>query len=260
MLLRLIAVFCLFCISPACAGAWTLAEDTSQSISNFTYSRASRSYDGASNPTIPVRYTKLLTQTYIEYGLRDWITLTVNPEYARAKSGTPGGPVEIASAFAIGGGARVRLLEGENVLSVEASFKSAGAFDTNVSVNQESGRQIELRALYGINFEVFGKPAFADFETGHRFVAGARPDEAPVDITVGLHLTSGTMLLAQNFNVISHGNYQRPYRAYRSHKLQLSVVQHVWRSLSVQIGAFVSPFGQRTLKEQGLSFALWERM
>lgn len=237
-----------------------MAEDTTQTISSFTYSRASRSYDGASNPTIAVRYMKLLTQTYIEYGVRDWLTLTLNPEYARAKSGIPGGTTEIASAFAMGGGLRLRLLDGENVFSVEGSFKSAGAFDTNVSANQESGRQFEVRALYGINFEVLGKPAFADFEAAHRFIAGARPGETPIDIAIGLHLMPGTMLLGQSFNVIAHGDYKRPYQPYRSHKLQLSVVQHVWRSLSVQLGAFVSPFGQRTLKEQGLSFALWEKM
>jgi hypothetical protein len=255
---KIAAVFLLMYAQEARAGAWTQAEDTGQTISTFTYSRASRSYDGHSNATIPIRYTKLLTQTYIEYGVRDWLTITVDPEYAKAQSGPPGGPIEVANAFAIGAGARVRLLDSHGVFSLEGSYKSAGAFDTSVSVNQESARQFEIRALYGTNFDLFGKTAFADLELGQRFIAGARPSETPIDISVGLHITKQTMVLAQSFNVIAGGDSKPPYSFYRSHKVQLSIVQHLWRDLSLQIGGFVSPLGQNALKEQGLSIALWD--
>jgi hypothetical protein len=40
--------------------------------------------------------------------------------------------------------------------------------------------------------------------------------------------------------------------------VQLSVVQHLWKHLSLQVGGFVSPLGQNALKEQGLSIALWD--
>ena len=255
---KIAGLLLLLCAGQAHAGAWTQAEGTGQTFSTFTYSRASHSYDAHSNATIPIRYTKLLTQTYIEYGVRDWLTLTVDPEYAKAQSGPPGGPIEIANAFAIGAGARVRLLDNHGVFSLEGSYKSAGAFDTSVSVNQESARQFEIRALYGTNFDLFGKPAFADLELGQRFIAGARPSETPIDISVGLHITKQTMVLAQNFNVIAGGDSKPPYSYYRSHKVQLSIVQHLWRHLSLQVGGFVSPLGQNALKEQGLSIALWD--
>jgi hypothetical protein len=255
---KVAAVFFLLCAREAVAGAWTQAEDKTQTISTFTYSRANRSFDGHSNAAIPIRYTKLLTQTYIEYGVRDWLTLTVDPEYAKAQSGPPGGPIEVANAFAIGAGARVRLMDGYGIFSVEGSYKSAGAFDTSVSVNQESARQFEIRALYGTNFDLFGKTAFADLELGQRFIAGARPGETPIDVSVGLHITRHTMILAQSFNVIAGGDSKPPYGYYRSHKVQLSVVQHLWKHLSLQVGGFVSPLGQNALKEQGLSIALWD--
>lgn len=258
LLQAIVAIFLLACAREACAGAWTQPEDKTQTFSTFTYSRANRSYDSHSNATIPIRYTKLLTQTYIEYGVRDWLTLTVDPEYAKAQSGPPGGPIEVANAFAIGAGARVRLLDDYGVFSVEGSYKSAGAFDTSVSVNQESARQFEIRALYGTNFDVFGKTAFADLELGQRFIAGARPGETPIDVSVGLHITQQTMILAQSFNVIAGGDSKPPYGYYRSHKVQLSVVQHIWKDLSIQIGGFVSPLGQDALKEQGLSISLWD--
>ncbi len=255
-----VALYGLVFANETLAGAWTEPEDATQTISTFTYSRAARSYDAASNPTIPIRYTKLLTQTYIEYGVRDWLTLTADPEYAKAESGPPGGPIEVANAFAIGAGARIRLAQYHGVFSVEGSYKSAGAFDTSVSVNQESARQFEIRALYGTNFDVLDMTAFADFEVGQRFIAGARPSETPIDITLGLHITPQTMILAQNFNVIANGNSKPPYSYYRSHKIQLSIVQHLYENVSVQIGGFVSPMGQSALKEQGLTFALWDSL
>ncbi len=254
------ALCCLVSVGEANAGAWTEPEDVTQTISTFTYSRAARSYDGSSEPTIPIRYTKLLTQTYIEYGVRDWLTLTADPEYAKAESGPPGGPIEVANAFAIGAGARIRLAQYHGVFSVEGSYKSAGAFDTSVSVNQESARQFEIRGLYGTNFAVLDMTAFADIELGQRFIAGARPSETPIDITFGLHITPETMILAQNFNVIANGDSKPPYSYYRSHKIQLSIVQHLYEHVSVQIGGFISPAGQNALNEQGLTFALWDSL
>jgi hypothetical protein len=250
------------CCAPgiASAGAWTQKEDGSLAISTFTYSRAARSFDARSNATVPIRYTKLLTQTHIEYGVRDWLTFVADPEYAKAQSGAPGGPVEVANAFAIGVGARLRLMKNHGVFSLEGSYKSAGAFDTSVSVNQESGRQFEIRALYGTNFDVFGKTAFADLELGQRFVAGARPSETPIDLTAGLHITPYTMVLLQSFNVIAGGDAKPPYVYYRSHKLQLSVVQHLWGRLSLQLGGFVSPAGQDALRERGLVIAIWDSL
>lgn len=254
----ILVVFCAGVPSAAHASGWTQDEDKGQIFSTFIYSHASRSYDNNSNAAIPIHYTKLLTQTYIEYGVRNWLTLTVNPEYARAISGPPDGPLEVAKAFALGAGLRLRLFKENGVFSVEGSYKTAGAFTTSVSVNQESGRQYEIRALYGTNFDFFGLSGFADIEAAERFVAGARPRETPVDFSAGLHITPQTMLLAQSFNVIAGGDARPPYGYYRSHKLQLSVVQHLWRHLSLQIGGYLSPAGQNALREQGLLIALWD--
>lgn len=245
---------------PCCAyaGAWTQERGKGQTITTITLSQASQSFDAKSNPTQKISYSKQLTQTHIEYGLRDSLTLFIDPEYARAKSARPDEAMEYASAFSFGAGMRIRLWNDKHIISLEGSYKTAGAFNTSVSVDQESGRQFELRALYGYAFPVFGKKTFIDISAGHRFVAGKRPGEFPIDLTLGLHLTSKTMLMAQSFNIIAHGNAHSPYNFYRSHKLQLSLVQHVWRDVTVQISGFVSPMGQNALKEQGLSIAIWQ--
>jgi hypothetical protein len=242
------------------AGAWTLPKGGVQTISGITISSAARAYDSTGHAAQKVHYNKLLTQTYIEYGLRKYVTLFAVPEYARARFGTAGGPVESASALAVAAGARVRIMNDRHgVLSVAGSYKSAGAFDTSVSVNRESGRQFELRLLYGQNFDVFGLSAFADIELGERWIAGARPNETPIDATFGVHAARGTRVLIQTFNVIAGGDARPPYSYYRSHKLALSLVQHVYDGYSLQFGGFFSPAGQSALKESGLFLSLWDR-
>jgi protein XagA len=243
----------------AFAGAWTQAEGTAQIISSAILSRAGRGFDDSGKADQPISYSKYLAQTYIAYGLFDGVTLLLDPEYATARLGPKGGPAMSANALAIGAGVQGRILDDEfGVLSVEGAFKSAGAFDTNVSVNKQSGQQYELRALYGTNFPVFDKTAFVDLELGERWIAGTRPNETPIDLAVGLHITKGLMVLAQNFNVIAGGDAAPPYTYYRSHKVELSVVQHIWHHYSLQAGFFISPAGQNSLKEQGIAVALWD--
>lgn len=243
----------------ALAGAWMQPEGTTQIISGAIVSHAGRGFDNSGKADQAITYSKYLAQTYIAYGLFDSVTLLLDPEYATARQGPPGGPAMNASALAIGAGVQGRILDDEfGVLSIEGSFKSAGAFDTNVSVNKQSGQQYELRALYGTNFPVFDKTAFVDFEVGERLIAGTRPNETPIDLTIGLHVTEGLMVLAQSFNVISGGDAEPPYTYYRSHKVELSAVQHIWHHYSLQAGLFISPAGQNSLKEQGIAVALWD--
>ena len=66
--------------------------------------------------------------------------------------------------------------------------------------------------------------------------------------------------MLQNFNVIGGGNGQPPYGYFRSHKLEVSVVQRLTRHLLVQAGAFYSPLGQNALRERGVVLALWTQV
>lgn len=100
--------------------------------------------------------------------------------------------------------------------------------------------------------------AFVDLEAGERWIVGSRPNETPIDLTIGVHVTPQLMLLAQNFNIIAGGDAKPPYSYYRSHKGELSAVQHVWRGFSLQVGGFLSPAGQNALQEEGVSVAVWD--
>lgn len=241
------------------AGAWTLPEGDTQIIANVTASEASRVYDHRSKANVPIKFDKLFSQIDVEYGWGDRLTTFVAPEFDDAKWTSPGGMPDRHEDIAVSSGVRYRLFSTFGVGSIEASMKSGGARDSGAAVDVASGRQTEVRFLYGTSFKVFGHYGFVDVEAAHRWLVGAQPDETPVDLTVGIHIRQ-LMVMLQSFNVISDGNASPPFTYYRSHKLQLSLVRDIGRSgLSLQIGGFFSPAGQNSLDEKGLVAAVWAR-
>ena len=130
----------------AFAGAWTLPAGDTQIISGAILSSAAESFDDAGG-TVPTYYRKLLLQSYAEHGLTDDLTLILAPEYAIATEGGPNRPTIHADDFAFKGGARYLLTDTFGILSVQASYKTAGAFDMSVSANRDSGSETELRLL-----------------------------------------------------------------------------------------------------------------
>jgi hypothetical protein len=256
------AILCLaalaLCPSGAVSCAWTMPEGETQIISNVTISHAVYGFGDSGTANTPLTFAKLWTSTTAEYGLTGDLTLNVEGEYAWAQTASGVAPLTHASDFAYGGGLRYRLLNDNfGVLSAQATFKSAGAFDLSVSANDVGGNQMEFRLLYGTNFKLFDDDGFVDIEAGERLLSGTRPNETPLDLTVGLHLTAHNMVLLQNFNIIAGGDARPPFTYYRIHKLALSWVSGPWHHLSFQSGGFFSPAGQNSLVETGVFAAIW---
>jgi hypothetical protein len=240
------------------AGAWTQDKDHWQTIIGATVSGADTGFDAAGRADVKLRFNKDAFQASTEYGLLNSVTLFLNTETVLARS-TEAGTLPIAARDnSFEGGVRLRLTDAIGVLSLQASYKTAGAFDFSVSANSSaSGRGEEIRALYGTNFKLLGSDGFLDIEAGERFLSSPRPSETPIDVTLGLHATPSTLLMLQNFNVIGGGNGRPPYAYFRSHKIEFSIVQRLMPGVSLQLGGFVSPLGLNALQEQGASLALW---
>jgi hypothetical protein len=244
------------CCHAAWAGAWTLPAGNTQVISGVIYSSAVESFDDKGH-AVPAIYSKLLFQSYGEHGLTDDLTLILEPEYAIATEGGPGRPTIHADDFAVKGGLRYLLTDSIGMASVQASYKTAGAFDMSVSANNDSGSEIELRLLYGVNFKLFGRDAYFDAEAAQRWISGARPDETPIDLTLGLHWSDKLTFMAQSFNIVAAGDGRPPYGYYRSHKVEFAVLQRLWNHVYLESGAYVSPLGQNSLVERGVDASLW---
>jgi len=244
--------------SPALGGAWTMTRGHWQSFSAATSSQASRSFASDGSASIPTKFSKTLLQNTFEYGPTSYLTLFATPAYVIANVETPTVPLTHVQNTSVEAGARVMLSAHRfGKLSIQGSYKTAGSFDLSVSAHHDSGRQIEVRLLYGTSFRFIGLDGFFDFQIAQRWISHPRPNETPVDITAGLWLTHNTMVMAQSFNVVSAGDALPPYGFYRTHKLEFSVVQRLSRHWSLQSGVFFSPAGQNALVERGVSVTLW---
>lgn len=241
------------------AGAWTQDAGSWQAIGSIIASTAARSFDDSGAPGIPDASRRLLLQSYLQYGWRDGVTFYAQTEtvYARAMTA---GAMQPAIDNGAGGGVRLRLYHDDdgNVFSAELGGFFAGAYNfTGSASSDDPGRDAELRLLYGRGFRWREMDGFADIELGHRWMNAPRPDEMPLDLTAGLWLDAGTMAMLQSFNLFSAGPARPPYAAFRSHKLELSLVRRLTPAFEVQAGAFFSPAGRNALDEDGLCLGLW---
>lgn len=243
----------------AVAGAWTQGDGDGQAIASLIYSSAGKSFDSHGEASVPAKFERLLLQTDTEYGLQDDLTVFVRTETADAHVRSGSAPLNaVDNAFQ--GGARWRITDTMGIVSVEAAIRTAGAFNFAVSADrQASGQAASLRLLYGGNFKLWAMDGFYDIEAGYDWLTAPRPDESPFDVTAGLWLDSGQMVMLQSFNLFSAGSAAAPYIYFRSHKVELSWVRRLTDRFSLQAGAFFSPAGQNALVEQGLVLALWTR-
>jgi protein XagA len=256
---RLVVFVLLFClVPPASACAWTRPAGEWQVISEFLYSRAFRLFGNDSASSIKASFVKLSTKRTAEAGLSDNVTLILVPEYAEVRAWTADQHY-LASGFTLETGMRVRLFDDAGVLSVQGAYKTAGIFAMSAAAGGIASQQAEVRLLYGTSFQFWETDGFVDFETSWRWVETPRPNEAVVDATAGVWLTSSNMVMLQNFNTVSVGPHRESYPEYRMHKLQASIVQQIDEDTSLQLGGFVTMAGRNAANERGVSLALWIR-
>jgi len=239
------------------AGAWTLKKHHWQTFNATTFSSAGTMFASHARAQRAVKFRKFLVQNAFEYGLSDKVTLFATPAYVSVISQPLPGKATKASGSSLEVGARILLLGRAGKLSLQSSYKAAGPFDLSDSSNQSPARQIEVRLLYGTSFKLGGDDGFFDAQAAQRWLSRDRPDETVLDLTAGLWLRKNTLVMAQSFNVISSGNARPPFSYYRSHKVELSLVERISRHWSLQLGGYLSPAGQNALVEKGLSIVLW---
>jgi protein XagA len=251
------AILAVMLTEAAGAGAWTLDRGTFAVYSGTVASCATRRFDRSGTTGGSVVFNKLLIQNWMEYGLTDAVTLYVAPEYVFAEAGTTDTSVGRMRSSSVEAGARILLLSRIGMLSLQASAKSAGAFDMSVSASGDAGRQMEVRLQYGRSFKLFGRDAFLDVQAAERWITHPRPNEMAVDASAGFWLAKNDLLLLQSFNVVGDGSGRPPYGYYRQHKLQVSLVQRLTPRWALQSGYFFSPAGQNIVREHGAIATIW---
>jgi hypothetical protein len=243
------------------AGAWTLLEGTGYVALTATTSQATQAFDTSGGLRSTPRYSKFELQALMEYGVSDWLTLTLMPGL---QSVDIAAPVQ-ASRQGLGYsefGARLMLVNGSDwVFSGQATTRVPGASDTaNPAAIGYTHADFDIRALFGVSFTAFAMPAFFDAQLAQRFRTGDPPDETRLDLTFGLKASKDWLLLAQSFNVISQGSGSSAlFPAYNYHKLQLSALYEVTPQWALQGGFFTTFAGRNALQENGLVLGAWYR-
>jgi hypothetical protein len=242
------------------ASAWLAPEGHGQVVVTATASSAGKAFDGNGSLQGTPRYDKQELQALIEYGVTDWFTAIAIPTLQHVDIASP----TDASRSGFGNsefGGRVRVIQQDNwVLSAQGTVRVPATADTNnPAAIGYTGTDVDLRALYGVSFPVYGMPAFFDAQLAQRFRTGGPPSEARLDLTFGLRTAEQWLLLLQQFNVVSEGSGGALFPSNNYHKLQFSVVYDFAPQWSVQGGAFTTFAGRNALQENGLLTGVWYR-
>ena len=232
-------------------------EGYGQFIAGIGFSEGSRRFDSTGRAEPTPAYRKILASGYLEYGWRSWLTLVAAPTLSRA-DGVAANQVTGSDGSAFG--ARL-LLFGRpgRVVSLQALVQPPlGGQATALANGGATALAVDLRLQVGMSFSFFGWPAFVDVAPGVRLRPDPFPDEARLDVALGIRPIPRLLILLQDFSSAAPSAGQAvPSTSYS--KLQASLVYDFARRWSVQFGAFRTIVGRNAIRETGPIAALWVR-
>ncbi len=244
----------------AVAGAFPQPEGQGQLIAGVGYTAGSRRFEPSGRVVAAPAVDKAEASGYLEYGLTPSLTLVAAPTLAR-ETGVPAANTVTGSddsAF----GARLQLWgNGAGVLAVQVLVQpplGAGGPAAQVATGGARSLAVDLRVLGGWSFPLFGLPAFADVEPGVRVRADPLPNEARLDLAVGLRPFARLQILLQAFDSLApRAGPLIPSTSYA--KGQASLVYDLSPRWSSQVGVIRTLAGRNALRETGPLFAVWHR-
>lgn len=249
-----------FTAGPVWAGAFNLPEGQGLAITDVTFSGGSRYFNGLGKLAPADGFRREDVSTYVEYGVTDWLMAIVRPDLtAVSVGGHPGGRyIGLGPSEA---GAQVRLLVfGPAVLAVEGALRLPGSTDiSNRALIGNTAREADLRGLFGLAFAIGPWPAFLDAQVAERLRDRGAPDEIHTDVTVGVRPLPNFMVLLQLFDTTDLGKGTPWFPRERFTHLETAVVYDFNETWSGEVGVYTTVLGTRSLREQGLTTALWYR-
>ncbi len=258
-LLALLLTLSPLAAGPVCAGAWPLAEGTGQMILTLGASRSDAGFDGRDSGR-GLEFRKWELSPLLTWGLDAETSLFLKPTLQRLSADRSGGGTDRTTGLTDTelGFTRAVWRGTDSVLSFQPMLRLPLFYDSDDSPALGSGHaDAEMRVLYGRNLTLAGLPGFFDGQLAWRQRTGAPANEANLDLTLGLRPQADLMLLLQSFNTVTLGHAGNGYDQTRRYKLQLSAVQQLTPTVSVQIGANKAVGGRNDGNELGGLLALW---
>lgn len=256
----MVAVLTGLAAGPVWAGAFNAPEGQGLAIVDFTFSGGNRYFDGRGKLTRADGFRRGDVSTYVEYGVTDWLMAVIRPDLtAVSVGGEPGGRYRGLGPSEAG--AQLRLLAfGPAVFAVGGVFRLPGSTDTgNRALIGNTAREADLRGLFGLAFAIGPWPAFLDAQVADRLRDGGAPDEIHTDVTLGVRPLPELMLLLQFFDTTDLGKGTPSFPRERFTHMETAVIYDFTDRWSAEIGVYTTVLGTRSLREQGLTTALWYR-
>jgi len=266
----------------AFAGAWTLPKGEGQIISTTTRSKAKNAFDVDRSQGARVDFAKLDQAVYIEYGVRENLTLVGSGALQDIRYISRDGLQSYSGLGTSRIGLRYKFTtQGTWVYSIQPSFVIPDGGETVPDADLgRGGYGAEIRVLAGRNLKFFEKPAFLDLQASLDYRTGAAPEQLSFDGTLGVKVMGDVQMIGQAFAQYTTRGQFGPDVVLEndSLKLQTSIVYPLRRAQkdkqagdddiqpkrsvtkrSLQFGVFQTVWGRSTVKQSGVFVGLWER-
>jgi hypothetical protein len=242
------------------AGAWTPEQGRGELIVTALFDQADSAFNQAGRFIPTPLYRSRQVSAFVDYGVTDTLAVLVKPSLQSSSLGAP----ENQRATGLGNselGVQARLWrDDESVLAMQANLiapTTAGAVNSWLVGSRNAA--YDLRVLMGKNVAIGALPGFVDLAGGVRLRGGPAPNEAHVDLTLGLYATPRLLLMAQSFNIASGPSSNPNYPQWTQSKAQFSLVYSLNADWRVQLGGFTTLSGQNAYRENGGLLAVWRK-
>ncbi len=239
---RLINYF-IWCIafvasSAAVASPWARADNELFVISRADYFKADLGPVNTNNGIVDSRFERLMSNTYVEYGLTEKITIGGKALYGTSWL-TRGAATEVASGFSeVEGYAQYQVLRSPAhasavrlVVARPAKFSSGSRPEL-----QSNGVDIDISTLYGRNIISAPVKIFATTEIGYRKRFSDSADHIRMDATIGVEPSERFLFLFDFFSTISIQNETADGADFDIVKIQPSLLWRASKRWAFQVG------------------------
>lgn len=213
------------------AGAWTLPRGDGLAIAQATYFQSDSYFDADGTTIDQASFRKAELQPYLEYGLRDWLTLGGSTYLQRVdQSANDNYGIADSELFA-----RIRVWQPKGaVLSLQPLFKLPSYFgESGLPRGGSRSTDAELNLLYGTSGTRWGFPYYTDMRVGYRVRGRGLQPQWRTDIALGVMLSDHWQVIPA-FRGVAAAKYdensifrQDGEQDYDLAKAELTVAYHV---------------------------------
>jgi len=247
--------------SQANASPWARADDELFVITRADYFKADLGPVNTIDGIVDSRFERLETNTYVEFGLTEKITIGGKALYGTSWL-TRGATVETASGFS----------EGE-VFGQYQAFRShahAGAVKLAVARPakflsgsrpelQSDGVDVTISTLYGRNLLIKPVKIFTSTEIGYRKRFSDSADQIRIDATIGMEPSDKLLFLIDFFSTISLQNETDGGADFDIVKAQPSLLWRATDRWAFQLGLTEEITGRNISRGRTFFVGLWSR-